>query len=234
MNLATRICLMIICIACTITCHTVSIALGDVFTKKEVAQAPAKETARKKPTNLPGVTPEREAAVMTFVQQHHPDLVDLLRNLKQEDQRSYGRAIRELFMVSERLAHAQERDSERYEIDLQTWKAKSRQQYLAAQIKMSDSPKLRQQLRQALEEQAELQIMLLELENKRLSQRIEQVQKNIARLKEGKKKSVERKFKQVVSGRPKKASSSANKTQATRTQRSAKSDLKKNTPTESK
>lgn len=226
MNLTTRIWLTI---ACMMACTPAAIVQGDVFAKKEIAQAPPATPSREKHNRQPGVTPEREAAVMTFVKQHHPDLADLLRNLKQEDQRSYGRAIRDLFTVSERLAHAQERDSERYEIDLKTWKVKSRQQYLIAQIKMSDSPKLREQLRQALAEQADLHIMLLELENKRLNQRIQQVQKNIARLKASKEKSVDRKFKQVVSGREHKTSSGAD---ATRGNRPAKNTPKKNPPTQ--
>ena len=227
MKLATGILLTLVC---ALNCNQATVAWGDVFAKKAVAQAPAGENPRKKQNHLAGVTPEREAAVMTFVKQHHPDLVDLLRNLKQTDQKSYGRAIRDLFLVSERLARAQERDSERYEIELQTWKVKSRQQYLTAQIKMSDSPQLREQLRRALEEQTELQILLLELENKRLSQRIQQVQKNIARLQETKEKSVERKFKQIVHGRPSKDAANPSQTPVKRPAKGSPKASPKGTP----
>src|SRR5687767_13810045 len=57
---------------------------------------------------LPGITPEREAAVMTFVKHHHAELAELLIHLKENAPKEYERAVRDLFRTSERLAQVQE------------------------------------------------------------------------------------------------------------------------------
>src|SRR6185436_5664149 len=57
-----------------------------------------------KPKNQVTITPEREAAAVTFVKLHHPDLAELLGHLKQSNPREYQRAIRDLFRTSENLA----------------------------------------------------------------------------------------------------------------------------------
>src|SRR5262245_22677697 len=83
----------------------------------------AKAAAKAKPPVA--VTPEREAAVLTFIQRNHADLADLLAHLKENQPQAYEQAIRELFRTTERLAQIQERDPLQYELELAVWKAQS-------------------------------------------------------------------------------------------------------------
>src|SRR5262249_19634201 len=80
--------------------------------------------AKAKPA--PGITPEREAAVKTFVDQHHPELGELLVHLKENNKKEYEKAVRDLFKTSERLARTHEMDVERYDLELKLWQTQSR------------------------------------------------------------------------------------------------------------
>ena len=97
---------------------------------------------RSRPSSLP-LTPEREAAAITFVRQHHAELVDLLNQLKETKPAEYQAAIRELFQTSERLAQLREQDPQRYELELDAWKTKSRIRLLAARSTMSGDMSLK-------------------------------------------------------------------------------------------
>src|SRR5688500_7902960 len=56
--------------------------------------SPGKNKPKGSVKTLPGITPEREAAVMTFVKQHHPELSELLIHLKEHTPKEYDRAVR--------------------------------------------------------------------------------------------------------------------------------------------
>ena len=144
------------------------------------------------------MTPEREAAALTFVQQHHPELTRLLEHLKNKSSIDYARAIRDLFQTSERLAKVRERDAQRYDLELQLWKTKSRSDLLAARLQVKESPKLRDQLQQALADKEDAQIKLLELERDRLAERLKALEANIQTRTEGKQEFVEQRLKQVT------------------------------------
>ncbi len=139
--------------------------------------------ARNSGRQLPVVTPEREAAAMTFVTRHHPRLAELLIYLQEQDPRQYQRAVRDLFRISERLAQLQERDSARYEMELRAWKVRSRIELLAAQLAMQDDPAVRQQLRDALRQQMAVQQDLLQRERKRAADRVQRIDDQLEELK---------------------------------------------------
>src|ERR1044072_4454752 len=107
------------------------------------------------------VTPEREAAVLTFVQRSHAELADLLRALRDTQPSEYERAIKEIFRTTERLAQIQERDPLQYELEIVVWTAQSRVQLLAARLKMEESDELVAKLREALKAQNNARIALL-------------------------------------------------------------------------
>ncbi len=58
----------------------------------------------------PAFTPEREAAALSFVKQHHPELEELLSQLKSGNRPEYRRAINELFR-GQRAAGGQSRNA---------------------------------------------------------------------------------------------------------------------------
>ena len=174
----------------------------DVEKKSAEKNADDEIKSAEKPQKTKGkefsMTPEREAAALTFVQQHHPELTRLLEHLKNKSSVEYARAIRDLFQTSERLAKVRERDTQRYELELQLWKTKSRSDLLAARLQVKESPKLRDQLQQALADKEDAQIRLLELERDRLAERLKALEANIQARNAGKQESVEQRLKQVT------------------------------------
>jgi hypothetical protein len=148
---------------------------------------------------LPGITPEREAAVMTFVKRHHPELTELLIHLKENAPKEYDRAVRELLRTSERLAQIQERDSLTYELELQSWKARSRAQLLAARLQMGESSELREQLRAALNEEYDLRLQLLERDREKAADRLKNLGEQIDRISQRRAEEIDRQLKQLTS-----------------------------------
>jgi hypothetical protein len=142
-------------------------------TPAEVANLPARP--------MPGFTAEREAAAMTFVRTHHPELAELLIALRESDPDAYQKAIHELFRTSERLAQIQERQPARYDLDLRVWKVRSRIELLLARLSMVDDHRLRKQLRAAFAEQVELEREMMRLERDRLQDRMETLDRNLQR-----------------------------------------------------
>jgi hypothetical protein len=136
------------------------------------------------PAQRGGLTPAREAAAMTFVRQHHAELIDLLLYLKKQKPAAYDQAVLDLFRASERLAQQREQNYERYELDLAIWKTESRIELLSARLKMAgrDSPEgesLIAQLRKLLEEGHDLRAQRLELARQNLSERVEKLDRQL-------------------------------------------------------
>jgi hypothetical protein len=144
-----------------------------------VAKKPGVQASGAKPLLI---TPEREAAAMTFVRQHHAELSELLIYLKESAPREYERAVRDLFRASERLAQIQERDSAAYELELNLWKARSRAQLISARLQMADDPQLRDELRAALTDEYDLRVRVLKNDRERLADRLRNLDEQIGRL----------------------------------------------------
>ena len=186
--------------------HTLSLAilLLLLFASSTTADNSSQAAGKKKPTAtekiekakpMPGVTPEREAAVRTFLRQHHPELADLLLYLQTSQPHEYQRAVRDLFRASERLAQIQERDYDRYELELKLWKTSSRIQLLAARLSMNDSDDLRAQLRAALSEQIDLRAALLRRERDRLAGKVSKIDEQLNKLMDARHQEIERQMK---------------------------------------
>src|SRR5262245_54857845 len=112
----------------------------------------------------PRITPEREAAAISFVQRNHPELAELLSYLKSSQPDEYEQPISDIVRATERLALIQERDSLQYDLEVAAWTAQSRVQLLAAKLKMGASDDLTRQLREALKTQNEAKLALLKHE----------------------------------------------------------------------
>jgi hypothetical protein len=154
---------------------------GDSRPAAVIAQPPAAKQRDVKTRPAPRITPEREAAAISFVQRNHPELAELLSYLKTSQPEEYERAIRDIFRATERLALVQERDSLQYELEVAAWTAQSRVQLLAAKIKMGANDELTRQLREALKTQNETKLALLKHERQRTADRLQRLEKDIAR-----------------------------------------------------
>jgi len=161
---------------------------GDVAPR---ASAPSAKKDAKAKARLT-VTPEREAAVLNFVQRNHAELAELLAYLKSDQPEEYERAIKEIFRTTERLALIQERDPLQYELEVALWTGQSRVQLLTAKVKMSTSEDLVKQLRDALARQNDSRVALLKHERQKAADRLEKVEGDIVRLESDREKIIDR------------------------------------------
>jgi L-2-hydroxyglutarate oxidase LhgO len=159
---------------------------------------------------LAQVSAEREEAVMAFVKEHHPALAELLVQLKTGSPKEYEQAMRELFRTSERLAQIQERDPQQHKLEIKLWQAQSRVQLLTARLKMSDSQELREQLRAALNEQLDMRLALLRLERDRVSDRLNDIDRQVQKLQSNRQDLVDRQM-ESLAGAEKTGASKPNK-----------------------
>lgn len=169
---------------------------------------------------------EREKPALEFARQHHPELAKLLTQLKQMDDGKYASAINELFRVSERLGRLQERDADKYRIELELWKLGSRIRLRVAQSSMGDAEAQREEILALLQRRNALKIEQYELETTRLSARIERLEKQLTDLRTDGDASAERELNRLLkavrtpatekaaakSSRPRETSKSGSKT----------------------
>lgn len=155
------------------------------------------------------ITPEREAAVMTFVERNHAELSDLLAHLKENQPRQYEQAVKEIYRVTERLASVQERDPLLYELEVKVWTAQSQVQLLAARLKMGDTQEQRRQLREALATQIEARLAVLKHQRDASAQRLARMDEQIKKMEEGRETTIDRQLetlaKSGAKARPKNA-----------------------------
>jgi hypothetical protein len=159
---------------------------------------PAKNAAPKNSRSVAGFTPEREAAALTFVRAHHPELAELLDRLKARRPQDYEKAIRDLFRVSERLALSREVFPVRYELELRQWKLTSRIQVLSARLSMKRTPEQENELKQLLAEQLEVHRELLAFNLDRAQSRAAMLQKDLDELDAGKQAILDAKFEKAI------------------------------------
>jgi hypothetical protein len=137
------------------------------------------------------ITAEREAAVMSFVQQNHAELKELLMHLRENRRKDYERAIRELSRDAERIGQLKSRDSKQYDLELKAWTVKSRIQLLTAQLVMGDKEEIRSQLKTLLNEQLDVRTSLAKRERERAQERLVRLDQEINRLENERQKIVD-------------------------------------------
>lgn len=144
-------------------------------------------------------TPEREAAALSFVNRHHPELGAILAKLKERNASAYRDAIVDLFRTCEALADQRQRDPKRQELALEAWKAKSRVEVLTAQLAdPAGRSSLTEDLRQALNHQIQVDIRKHQFELDALRARERKLQDQIQRLERDQTQIVEAKVKKLV------------------------------------
>lgn len=181
--------------------------------ERDAAQKqPDPKPARAKPA--PGMTKAREAAALAFVREHHPELEQLLIQLKESQPKQYEQAVRDLFRTSERLATFHERDPPRHNLELKAWQAKSRVQLLSATLLMTPRDKqLRTKLKQLLLDEAKVRRELLKLEQNRVQRRLEKIEAQINDIDANAERTAERQVKLLLE-RPGKSKKTQDATKA--------------------
>lgn len=141
----------------------------------------------------------REDAALAFAKKHHPELEKLLRQLRGMDQKEYGKAVRELYRVSERLSLMESRAPHFYQVQLDLWKANSSATLLAARLQLNPGNEdLRQEFRAALQRKFETQIRVNEEELARARERVQRLEQNLERLERDGPQMIERQLRQLA------------------------------------
>lgn len=125
------------------------------------------------------MTPEREAAALTFARRHHPELAELLGQLREMNPQGYESAMTELFRTSERLAKLQSRQPERYASELEIWQLDSRIRLLVARS-AGDPQGAAQQVRSLVLKRNAVRSRQMEEERTHLQERLAKLDQSIA------------------------------------------------------
>lgn len=156
--------------------------------ERKVAQAGKEKPGKSKPSQGDAA----EADVLEFVREHHPELADLLSQLKENHPKEYQKAVQDLSRVRQRLHAMKKNDNSRYDLELAVWKAETRVQLLAARLQMGSTTELREQLRAALNEQMDLRLTVLKHERDQAKDRIGKLDAQIKKLDNERSETVDR------------------------------------------
>lgn len=180
---------------------------------KKIAQAPAAKAA-KGANPPPPLDKAAEADVLEFVREHHPELADLLKQLKDNRPREYQKAMRDLSRVRTRLFNMQKNNERRFELELTVWKAETRVQLIAARLHMGDKAELREELRAALNEQMDLRLQLLRFEREQVQDRLAKIEGQIKRFEQDRSETIERQLQTLTKAAEAKPKAAAKSTKA--------------------
>ncbi|NNE00667.1 MAG: hypothetical protein HKN47_25405 [Pirellulaceae bacterium] len=126
------------------------------------------------------VDADQERAATELVQTHLPELTKLLDRLKQDDQRQYNLAIRDLAKSARRLDMAKNRDQEFYEIEVELLKTQSSIKLLTAKLKVRDNQADRESLRQAAQRFQDAELAKARYNIRMLKERVERTEQLLA------------------------------------------------------
>ncbi|MDR3636511.1 MAG: hypothetical protein P4L84_22095 [Isosphaeraceae bacterium] len=141
---------------------------------------------------------DREKAALAFVRDNHPELAQLLEQLKPMKPADYNRAVRDIYSVSKTLAGLKEHDPKRYEVGLELWKARSRVELLTAKLIRSPSLELEAKLHEAVSAQVDVEIRQQKLEREQAEARLKKVNANIDRLESNQSRIIENRFQTLL------------------------------------
>ena len=128
------------------------------------------------------LTPEREAAALTFAKRHHRELYDLLTQLKEMDSKGYESALTELFRTSERIARYKSRTPDRYETEIELWKIDSRVRLLIARSARGMEEETRSEIKTLLMQRNAIRAAQLQRDRDKLQERLTKLDEQITEL----------------------------------------------------
>ncbi|SFJ61352.1 hypothetical protein [Planctomicrobium piriforme] len=141
--------------------------------------------AEKNPGKNPVGGSENEQATLDFVNAHHAELGKLLAKLKKNQQPQYADALKELSRTRERLERMQQKQPERYELELAIWKLDSTIRLVVAQSVTRPDDHDRERLVSLIEERDALRLQLLQFDQVRLQERLKRIQEQIDKQQSG-------------------------------------------------
>ncbi len=123
-----------------------------------------------------------EKAVLAFVGQHQPKLLELMSFLKVNQPAQYQRALREMARSTQRLETLSKRDDELHAIELKLWQTRSQLRLLAAEISVAGDDKnsaLQARLRKLVEKEFNQNLARLRLQRERAAKQLKQLNQQL-------------------------------------------------------
>jgi hypothetical protein len=142
----------------------------------------------------PPMTSEREVIALRFAREHHPELAQLLDQLKTKNSRQYTAAIRDLYKSADRIERLRTRHPERYEAELLIWQLDSQIRLLAARLASSADSGLDAELRELIARRQALLLKQLEEDRAKVMTRLDRLNESIDELRSHGDALVEREF----------------------------------------
>lgn len=118
--------------------------------------------------------------VIQFARQHHPELADLIQQLRLAGSSEFDRAIKQLATEMHRLERIKERTPQRFEMELEGWKLESKTRLLVARWAMSKDPEQEKQIRDLLRQRRQIRVNQLQQEKQRLEERMSVLKDQLA------------------------------------------------------
>lgn len=141
---------------------------------------PPKTANVRRPT-LVKLTTDQEDVALKFAGEHHPDLAQLLEQLRKNSKNGFTRGIREVYGVSQRLERLRDKQPARFETELQNWKTYSNIRLLTAKWIMSQDPALQQQILDLLRQRQEAKLQAMRADRDKLAEKLRQLDEEIDR-----------------------------------------------------
>ena len=138
------------------------------------------------------------AVTMAFASEHHPELARLLEHLRKSRPHEFQRAARELNQQIEVLEKLKEKNPTRYEHQLQLWKNDSQIRVLVAKWSLSKDEAIEQQIRQLLRQRRDTKVAQLKAEQKRLSEQLQKVEKQLTTISDMPDSQIDREWEQLA------------------------------------
>jgi DNA repair exonuclease SbcCD ATPase subunit len=138
------------------------------------------------------------AATMAFASEHHPELARLLEHLRKSRSNEFQRAARELNQQIMALEKIKEKNPARHEHQLQLWKEDSQIRVLVAKWSLSKDEAIEKQIRQLLQQRRDTKVAQLKVEQRRLAEQLQKVEKQLTTLSEMPDSQIDREWEQLA------------------------------------
>lgn len=119
---------------------------------------------------------------MEFAAKHHPELARLLEQLEKSRPSEFARAIKDINQQLQQLERTREKNSARYDSQLQSWKTESQIRVLTARWSVSRDAELESQIRGLLKLRREARIATLKADKERLQEQLRKIDEQLTEL----------------------------------------------------
>jgi hypothetical protein len=171
---------------------------GAIAMTASVVAQEARTADIKSDKGKPPVTPAMELEATNFAKENHPELIELLHQLKATNSTQYEQAVRELSRVASTLSNTKKNDPKKYAVDLKAWQINSQIQVLAARLAMSATPELKDELRAKLLDQIDVKLEQQRLDRERTETRLKKLDETIAKTQETREQEASKAFDKIT------------------------------------